>query len=118
MKFICLKYLDRNTWETRAEGDRRVFLDQSLAFDQLLRESGHFFACDSVQTAGYSVGLRCSKGQLIVEDDHTLTERQWLGGLMFLEARDLNHAILLVSDHPGVRVGWFVIHPVDEGSVQ
>jgi hypothetical protein len=39
--------------------------------------------------------------------------------LMFLEARDLNHAILLISDHPGINFGWFTIHPtLEEGRPQ
>jgi hypothetical protein len=31
-----------------------------------------------------------------------------------LEARDLNHAIQLMSHHPGIRSGPFEIRPVDE----
>ena len=31
-----------------------------------------------------------------------------------LEARDLNHAIALMSKHPGVRFGPFEIRPADE----
>ncbi len=33
---------------------------------------------------------------------------------MFLEARDLNHAIQLMSKHPGVRAGGFEIRPANE----
>ena len=32
-------------------------------------------------------------------------------GLLVLEARDLNHAIQLISKHPGVRLGPFEIRP-------
>jgi hypothetical protein len=37
-----------------------------------------------------------------------------LGGFFILEARDMNHAISLVSEHPGLQVGPFEICPVDE----
>jgi hypothetical protein len=33
---------------------------------------------------------------------------------LVLEARDLNHAIQLISKHPGVRCGPFEIRLVDE----
>jgi hypothetical protein len=39
----------------------------------------------------------------------------WVG-ILILEARDLNHAVELMSKHPGVRVGGpFEIRPADEG---
>ncbi|MDQ3232016.1 MAG: YciI family protein [Pseudobdellovibrionaceae bacterium] len=117
MKFICLRYLDRNTWNSFSDGQRRTFLQECLIYDNKLRESGHFFAAEAVQAAGDAVGLHRSCGQLVVEDDlHTRTH-ELLGGLMFLEARDLNHAIVLVSDHPGVRAGWFKIHPAEDTGV-
>jgi len=34
-----------------------------------------------------------------------------LGGILILEANDLNHAIQLMSKHPGVRGGPFEIRP-------
>ncbi|HEX9736546.1 MAG TPA: YciI family protein [Thermoanaerobaculia bacterium] len=40
--------------------------------------------------------------------------KEQLGGFVVLEARDLNHAIQLISAHPGVKVGPFEIRPVDD----
>ena len=37
-----------------------------------------------------------------------------VGGILFLEARDLNHAIQLMSKHPGIRAGGFEIRPANE----
>ena len=34
-----------------------------------------------------------------------------IGGILILEARDLNHAIQLMSKHPGVKAGPFEIRP-------
>jgi hypothetical protein len=33
---------------------------------------------------------------------------------LVLEARDLNHAIQLISNHPGIKVGTFEIRPADD----
>ena len=41
--------------------------------------------------------------------------KEQLGGIMILEAHDLNHAIQLMSKHPGVRLGGpFEIRPSAE----
>jgi hypothetical protein len=37
-----------------------------------------------------------------------------VGGILMLEARDLNHAIQLLSEHPGVKAGPFEIQPTDD----
>jgi len=114
MKFICLKFLDKNKWSAISESDRQAFIRESLTYDAELREAGHSFACANSQTAGTPIALHSAHGQLVVEDGLHAQNDEWLGGLMFLEARDLNHAIILVSNHPGMRVGWFKIHPADD----
>jgi hypothetical protein len=41
--------------------------------------------------------------------------KETLGGILLLEARDLNHAIALMSKHPAVRMGnTFEIRPANE----
>jgi hypothetical protein len=37
-----------------------------------------------------------------------------LGGILVLEAKDLNHAIQLMSQHPGVKAGPFEIRQVED----
>ena len=37
--------------------------------------------------------------------------KELLGGILVLEARDRNHAIPLISQHPGVKMGPFEIRP-------
>jgi hypothetical protein len=47
--------------------------------------------------------------------DGPFTEtKEVLGGILLLEARDLNHAIALMSKHPGVKMGPFEIRPANE----
>ncbi len=58
--------------------------------------------------------MRRRSGQLLVTDGPYAESKEQLGGIMFLEARDLNHAIQLMSKHPGVRAGGFEIRPANE----
>jgi hypothetical protein len=117
MKFICLKYRDRIQWSATSEQARLAFLRESQLYDDKLRASGHFFASDGLQCAGEALDLSSAQGQLVV-DDHKQHDNEYLEGLIFLEARDLNHAIILVSDHPGIRAGWFKIHPAEDKGVE
>ena len=46
-----------------------------------------------------------------VADGPYAETKEQLGGILILEARDLNHAIQLMSNHPGVKAGPFEIRP-------
>ena len=46
------------------------------------------------------------------DDRRSLAEtKEQLGGIHILEARDLNHAIQLISQHPGMKCGTIDSHP-------
>ena len=53
-------------------------------------------------------------GEVEVTDGPYAETKETLGGILLLEARDLNHAIALMSKHPGVKIGPFEIRPADE----
>ena len=53
-------------------------------------------------------------GEVDVTDGPYAETKEILGGILLLEARDLNHAISLMSKHPGVKMGPFEIRPADE----
>jgi hypothetical protein len=40
--------------------------------------------------------------------------KEQLGGILVFEARDLNHAIQLISQHPGVKYGPWEIRPAGD----
>jgi len=50
----------------------------------------------------------------VTDRPHAETKEQ-LGRFLMLEARALTHAIHLMADHPGIRLGGhFEIRPIDE----
>ena len=52
---------------------------------------------------------------MTVTDGPYAETKEQIGGILLLEARDLNHAIQLMSKHPGVRLGGpFEIRPSAE----
>jgi len=42
--------------------------------------------------------------------------KEQLGGILVLEARDLNHAIQLISRHPGLKFGPWEIRPAADSN--
>jgi hypothetical protein len=103
--------MEADKFETMSESERNAFVDGCFAYDDVLRENGHFVGGEALQGARNAVTLRVKSGKVTVTDGPYAETKEQLGGILILEARDLNHAIQLMSKHPGVRGGPFEIRP-------
>jgi len=111
MKYICLGYIEENKWDEMSESKRNTTLDECFAYDDVLRKNGHFAGGEALQSARNAVTLRWKSGKVSITDGPYAETKEQLGGILILEARDLNHAIQLMSKHPGVKAGPFEIRP-------
>lgn len=111
MKYICLGYIEEETWETVDESVRNTLMDECFNYDDELRSKGHFAGGEALQTARNATTLRWRDGKVTITDGPYAETKEQLGGILVLEARDLDHAIEIMSKHPGVKVGPFEIRP-------
>jgi hypothetical protein len=111
MKYICLGYIDPSKLEAMSGSELQTMLDECFTYDDELRENGHFTAGEALQGANTATTLRWKDGKVAVTDGPYAETKEHLGGILVLEARDLNHAIQLISKHPGVKGGPFEIRP-------
>ena len=105
MKYLCLGYLESGTFEGMTKGERDAILDECFEYNDHLRASGHVVAEIALQPPETAVTLYWKNGRVATTDGPYAETREQLGGIHILEARDLNHAVQLVSQHPGLRIG-------------
>ncbi len=111
MKFICLGYIAPDKFENMSESERNTMLDECFGYDDVLRVGGHFAGGEALQGPGSARTLRWKNGKVSVTDGPYAETKEQLGGILVLEARDLEHAVELMSKHPGVKAGPFEIRP-------
>lgn len=112
MKYVCLGYMDDQKWTAMTEKEQQSFIDQCFAYDDELRENGHFIGGEALQGSENATTVRFKNGKVSVTDGPFAETKEQLGGIMLLEANDLNHAIQLMSKHPSIRMGGsFEIRP-------
>lgn len=115
MKYICLGYTEEKNWDSMSEKEQKAFIDECLVYDSELRKNGHFVGGEALQSVRTAITLRHNNGKVSVTDGPFAETKEQLGGILVLEARDLNHAIQLMSNHPSVRMGGtWEIRPADE----
>jgi hypothetical protein len=99
-----------------SEGERTTSMDEFFAYDEVLRRNGHIIGGEGLQNARNAATLRFQNGKVSVTDGPYAETKEQLAGFFVLQARDLNHAIQLMSKHPAVRGGPIEIRPAADAA--
>ena len=94
------------------EGELQTTLDECFEYNDHLRANGHLVDEVPLQSPETAVTLYWKNGKVATTDGPYAETKEQLGGIHILEARDLNHAIQLMSQHPGMKYGLLEIRPV------
>ena len=115
MKYICLGYYNPGKVENMSESERNAMFDECFSYDDELRRNGHFAAGEALEPDNTAMTVSWKNGKVAVTDGPYAETKEQLGGILVLEARDLNQAIQLMSQHPAVKYGSsFEIRPVGD----
>jgi hypothetical protein len=114
MKYICFGYLDTEQWSKISPAEQNAMIDRCIAYDDTLKKNGHWVYGEGLQGPDATVSLHYQGGKVAVTDGPYAETKELLGGLLIIEARDLNHAVQLISSHPGVQMGAWEVRPAQD----
>ena len=113
MKFICLGYYAEKALDGMSQAQQDAMVDECLAYDEdVLRKGRHFVAGEALAPSGEARTVRWEGGRVKVTDGPYSEAKEQIGGMMILEAENLEEAVRLISKHPGVKGGPFEIRPI------
>lgn len=117
MKYLCLAFGDRRKMEGLSQAAFDALRARIDVHDAELRSSGHLLVSQSLEWD--AVSIRPRGGKTVVTDGPFLETKEQVGGLVVIEARDLNEAVRVASLHPaahdvGEDLGWGLeVHPIE-----
>lgn len=114
MKFVCLGYIDQQKYAAIPPDVGAKLMEECFAYDDVLRAGGHFLGGEALGWANDAITLRIREGKVVATQGPFTETKEVLGGILFLEANNMEHAVELMSKHPGVRMGPFEVRPADE----
>ena len=115
MKYVCLGYYDKDKHERRTEDEKNAMFDTCFEYDNHLRANGHWAGGEALQPTETALTLYWKNGKVATTDGPYAETKEQLGGILILEARDMNHAVQLMSQHPAIKYGnTFEIRPVGD----
>jgi hypothetical protein len=88
--------------------------EESLAYDEALRRTGHLLAAQALQPVETATTIRVRNGKLSTTDGPFAETKEQLGGFLLIEARDLNDAIQVAAKIPMGRRGSIEVRPIKE----
>jgi hypothetical protein len=112
MKYLFLAYADERHWSTLPVSERAAIETACRVNDQALRESGYLLAAPGLYGSSTATTVRFQNGRVSLTDGPFAETREQLIGLFFINARDLNEAILVASKMPQARRGPIEVRPV------
>ncbi len=68
MKYLCLVYVDEVKLEALSESEADTLVRESLAYDGMLRENGHYVCSEALQPVRSATTLRVRNGRLSATD--------------------------------------------------
>jgi hypothetical protein len=117
MKYVCLGYYDKGKFDGMTDDDRNAMFDACFEYDDHLRADGHWGGGEALQGPKTALTVYRKKGKLLTIDGPFAETKEQLGGILVLEARDMNHAVQLISEHPALQYGnVFEIRPAGDMS--
>jgi hypothetical protein len=114
MKYLCLISFEEQTLNALSTRELDALIDEALAYDEVLRKSGHYLVSDALQSVQTATTLRVRNGQVSITDGPFAETKEPLGGFILIDARDLDDAIQVASKIPPAGLGSVEVRPIWE----
>lgn len=118
MKYLLLAYGEREKMEQLSPEQFEALLRRCQERDEELRRSGHYVSGDSLEWTCRC--LRPRGGRTVTTDGPYLETKEQVGGVIVIEAQDLDEAARIAALHPaatlGEELGWGIeLRPFADG---
>jgi Uncharacterized protein conserved in bacteria len=98
MKFVCLIYIDAEAMSSLSPEDDRRMTDTTIEEDWSLRDRGHLILAQPLQPPETATVVRMKGGRLSRTDGPFMETKEFLGGFLVIEAKDMDDAVAIAGD--------------------
>ena len=98
-------FFRRKKLDALSKHEYEALVNESLAYDDSLRNSGHLLANQALQSVHAAATIRPRGGKIAIMDGPFAETKEQIGGFILIAARDLDEAVQLASRLPAIRLG-------------
>jgi hypothetical protein len=111
MRYACLVYFDPEKVFNGSAEANAVLADVGPHGAEL-QASGHLVTAEALKLPKDAMTVRVRDGKMSATDGPFMETKEVLGGLIVIEARDLNEAVQIGARIPFARLGSIEVRPV------
>lgn len=110
MQYHCLVYFDpKKVFDDSPESN--ALLAEVGPHAERLKASGHLVTAHPLNMPQEAITVKVREGTLSTTDGPFLETKEMLGGLVVIEAHDLNEALRIAGEMPHARLGAIEVRP-------
>ena len=114
MQYLCLFYGEEKALDALSKDEMQDLVDESLAYDEVLRKSGHYLESAALQRVETGKTVRVRNRKMAITDGPFAETKEQLLGFILIDARDLNDAVQVAAKIPSASTGSIEVRPVLE----
>lgn len=111
MRYACIIYYDPQTL-FGGSPEANEALEQCAGHDEVLKAGGHFVTGEALELPDGARTVKVRDGKVSAVDGPFAETKEILGGIVIIEARDIDQAAELAAGHPLARIGFVEVRPV------
>ncbi|ACM25956.1 YciI family protein [Agrobacterium sp. SHOUNA12C] len=112
MKYLCQVWFDGTRLDAMTKEEKHRLDSDSLGYDRDLMASGHMIHAEALQSPSAAVTVRVRNGETAVTDGPFIETKEYLGGFILIDAKDLNDAIRVAAGIPLAKLGAIEVRPI------
>ena len=111
MQYVFLIYFDPKTVFNQSP-ESNAMLAQVGPYNDQLRSNGHMVMSQALTLPSEAITVRVRDGKMSATDGPFAETKEVLGGLILIEARDLDDAVRIAAGDPFAKFGSVEVRPV------
>jgi len=113
MKYLCLAYEEESKLNALSQSEWGKLRNETLTYVEELQQKGYLIAAEPLQSVRTATTVRVRSGKVTITDGPFAETKETLGGIVLINARDLNEAIQVASKWPSARLGSIEVRPIE-----
>jgi hypothetical protein len=102
---LCLVYDDEKKPGAMSRSESDAFMDERGAVNEGVRKSRHVLSSEALHLVPTATTVRVRNRKVSITDGPCAETKEQLGGLVLIEARDVNGAVGVAPNRPAARMG-------------
>lgn len=111
MRYACLIHYDPHVL-FGGSPEANEALAACEHYDITLKETGHFVHAEALELPEGAMTVTVRDGKMSTTDGPFMEIKEMLGGIVLIDAADMNEAVRVIAGHPLARIGSIEVRPV------